>query len=199
MSRSSTASVPRFASALKSSRSIHRDDGAHALRPSLGRRQRHEWPLDRGARYVTTGRGESWLVDSSRSCARSWHIAVPGAATAVLAFMAGGYFPVTTGLSVAVLCLLLVAHVTLSERPFAGWSLALAVMAGALALFAVWAMLSGGWSDAPARALVEFDRALLVPADAGVHRAARARPGAIWRRCCAGWRWRSRRRAPSRC
>jgi O-antigen ligase len=68
---------------------------------------------------------------------------------------------VTTGLAVAVLCLLLVAHVTLSENPFAGWSSALAVMAAALALFVVWTMLSGDWSDSPARALVESNRALL--------------------------------------
>ena len=29
-----------------------------------------------------------------------------------------------------------------------------------LALFAVWTLLSAGWSDAPARAMIEFDRAL---------------------------------------
>ena len=92
---------------------------------------------------------------------RSWHVAVPGAATAILAFLAGGYFPVTTGLAVAVLCLLLVAHVTLAERPFAGWSVPLAVMASASTLFVVWTMLSGGWSDSPTRALIESDRALL--------------------------------------
>ena len=86
---------------------------------------------------------------------------MPGVATAVLAFLAGGYFAVTTGLAVAVLCLLLVAHVTLSENPFAGWSSALAVMGSALALFVVWTMLSGDWSDSPARALVESNRALL--------------------------------------
>ena len=77
------------------------------------------------------------------------------------AFMAGGYFAVTTGLSVACLCLLLVAHVTITERPFAGWSAQLAVMAGALALFVVLALLSGEWSNSPARALVESNRALL--------------------------------------
>ena len=76
---------------------------------------------------------------------RSWHVVVPGAATAALAFLAGGYFAVTTGLSVACLCLLLVAHVTITERPFAGWSAPLAVMAGSLALFVVWTMLSGEW------------------------------------------------------
>ena len=88
-------------------------------------------------------------------------MAVPGAATVILAFLAGGFFAVTTGFAVAVLCLMLVAHVTLSERPAAGWSLALAVMASALALFVVWTMLSGDWSNAPARALVESNRALL--------------------------------------
>ena len=61
----------------------------------------------------------------------------------------------------AALCLLLVARVTISEDPFAGWSAALAVMAFALALFAGWTLLSGDWSDAPGRALIEFDRALL--------------------------------------
>jgi O-antigen ligase len=92
---------------------------------------------------------------------KRWHLAVPAAATLVLAFLAGGYFAVTTGLAVACLCLLLVAHVTIAERPAAGWSGPLAVMAGALALFAVWTMVSGGWSDSPVRALVESDRALL--------------------------------------
>jgi hypothetical protein len=92
---------------------------------------------------------------------RSWHVAVPGLATAALAFFAGGFFAVTTGLAAAVLCLLLVVHVTLSQRPFAGWSFALAAMASALALFALWTLLSGDWSDSPVRALVESDRALL--------------------------------------
>ena len=86
---------------------------------------------------------------------------MPGAATAALAFLAGGFFAVTTAVAVAALCLLLIVHVTLSEQPFAGWSLALAVTASALALFTVWTLLSGGWSDSPARALVESDRALL--------------------------------------
>ncbi len=115
---------------------------------------------------------------------RSWHVAVPGAATAILAFQAGGYFAVTTGLAVGVLCLLLVAHVTLSERPFAGWSVLLAVMSGALALFVVWTMLSGGWSDSPVRALIESDRALLyllMLAFIGLHARAPGRLGALLR------------------
>jgi O-antigen ligase len=90
-----------------------------------------------------------------------WHLAVPGLATGILAFLAGGYFPIATGLAVAALCFLLVARLTISERPVAGWSPSLAAMAFALALFAGWTLLSGDWSDAPVRALIEFDRALL--------------------------------------
>jgi O-antigen ligase len=90
-----------------------------------------------------------------------WHLAVPGLATAILAFLAGGYFPIATGLAAAALCLLLVARLTISEMPVAGWSPPLAAMAFALALFAAWTLASGEWSDSPVRALIEFDRALL--------------------------------------
>ena len=100
----------------------------------------------------------------------------------------------------AVLCLLLVAHVTLAERPFAGWSSALAVMAAALALFAVWTLLSGDWSDAPARALVEFDRALLYLLVLVFVGPARARPRGPARGAAALGRAGDRgRRAWSRC
>lgn len=49
----------------------------------------------------------------------------------------------------------------MARRPFAGWSGALALASGALALFGVWALLSALWSDAPVRSLTEFDRVLL--------------------------------------
>jgi hypothetical protein len=86
---------------------------------------------------------------------------VPGALTVALAFRAGGFFPDTAGLAAGLLCLLLVARVTLAERPFAGWSAPLALTSGVLALFCAWTLASSGWSNAPARAVVEFDRALL--------------------------------------
>ena len=91
----------------------------------------------------------------------NWLLVLPGALTAVLAFVAGGFFPGTTGLVAGLLCLLLVARVTLVDRPFAGWSGALGLAAAALGLFATWVLLSSGWSNSPARALPEFDRALL--------------------------------------
>jgi hypothetical protein len=93
--------------------------------------------------------------------AANWQLALPAALTVTLAFIAGGFFPGTIGLAAGLLCLLLLARLTLAERPFAGWSAALAVTTGVLALFCVWTLASSGWSDAPARAMTEFDRALL--------------------------------------
>ena len=93
--------------------------------------------------------------------AANWQLALPAALTLALAFLAGGFFAGTVGLTAGLLCLLLVARLTLAERPFAGWSASLAVTAGVLALFCAWTLGSVAWSDAPARALVEFDRALL--------------------------------------
>ena len=58
------------------------------------------------------------------------------------------------------MALLLVGRITLGDRPFSGWSPALAVATGALALLAAWTLLSAGWSGAPSRAMIEFDRAL---------------------------------------
>jgi hypothetical protein len=89
-----------------------------------------------------------------------WQVLLPAALTLVLAFRAGGFFYGTTALLAVVLALLLVARVTLGRTPFAGWSPALAAVAGALALLACWTLMSATWSDAPFRALSEFDRTL---------------------------------------
>ena len=89
----------------------------------------------------------------------NWLLVLPGALTAVLAFMAGGFFPGTTGLVAGLLCLLLVARVTLVDRPFAGWSGALGLAAAALGLFATWILLSSGWSNLrPERCLSSIAR-----------------------------------------
>ena len=88
-------------------------------------------------------------------------LALPGALTAYTGFQAGGFFAGTQGFLVVVLAIALVLWVTLAGNPLAGASPALAIAAGALALFAVWVLVSASWSDSPARALLEFDRALL--------------------------------------
>jgi O-Antigen ligase len=78
-----------------------------------------------------------------------------------LGFNAGGFFPGTVGFGALAAGALLLAWVTLAVRPFEGASLPLLVAVGALTLYAVWVLASAAWSHAPARALIEFDRALL--------------------------------------
>ncbi len=65
------------------------------------------------------------------------------------------------GLVALTFALVVVSRITLARAPFAGWSPALVLASGALAAFAVWILVSAFWSDAPGRAITEFDRALL--------------------------------------
>ena len=88
-------------------------------------------------------------------------LALPGALTAYFAFNAGGFFAQTPALVAVVLTLVFVVRVTTAEAPFAGFGWPLAAAAAALALYCLWTLLSGIWSDSPARALIEFDRALV--------------------------------------
>lgn len=76
-------------------------------------------------------------------------------------FQAGGFFPGSVAVFAVVLALVLVLRLTLAQRPFAGLSAPLAVAGGGLGLFAVWTLVSNAWSDAPGRALLEYDRVLL--------------------------------------
>ena len=87
--------------------------------------------------------------------------ALPGALTVYFSFNAGGYLPSAPAFVAITLALLLVLRVTIIDAPFAGFSAPLGLAVGALALYAVWTLLSAGWSDASARALIEFDRALV--------------------------------------
>jgi O-Antigen ligase len=88
------------------------------------------------------------------------YLALPAAFTTGLALRAGGFFPATAGVLCVLLVLLLVLRVTVAQHPFAGWSQALAVSAGALALLTAWTLVSGTWSQSPIRAMIEFDRSL---------------------------------------
>lgn len=88
-------------------------------------------------------------------------LALPGALTVYFAFNAGGFFPETPAFVAIVLILVLVVRITTADDPFAGFSWPLAVAAGALALYCVWVLVSGSWSDAPGRAFIEFDRAFM--------------------------------------
>jgi hypothetical protein len=97
---------------------------------------------------------------ADRLSASRLHVLVPALLAALFAFHAGGFFPGVTGVVAAGLACCLAVRLTIARNPVAGWSAALSVAAGGLTLFAAWTLLSGTWSDAPARALIEFDRAL---------------------------------------
>lgn len=93
---------------------------------------------------------------------RSSHLALlPGALTVYLGYSSGGYFPPAIGTACVVLAIALVLRLTLAERPLEGFGGPAALAAGALALLAVWTIASSAWSDAPGRALLDFDRVLL--------------------------------------
>jgi O-antigen ligase len=96
---------------------------------------------------------------------RKWLSAASFAAPAALllffAFRAGGFFPAEHALVALAAIGALLLRVTLVEHPFAGVSRPLAVAAAATAFLAAWVLLSGSWSDAPGRALLEYDRALV--------------------------------------
>jgi O-antigen ligase len=86
---------------------------------------------------------------------------LPAALTVYFAFSSGGYFVGATGIAAAALAVVLAARVTLGKLPFAGVSPALLVTAAALAFYTLWTLISALVSGAPARALLEYDRALL--------------------------------------
>jgi O-antigen ligase len=86
---------------------------------------------------------------------------LPGALTVHLAFNAGGYFAGEPAAVAIILLVVLAGRVMLVSDPAAGVGRGLLVAALALALFALWTLVSSSWSDAPGRALIEFDRALL--------------------------------------
>jgi O-antigen ligase len=88
-------------------------------------------------------------------------VLLPGALIVYLGFNAGGFFPTTPAVVTIALLAVLAVRVCTARNPFEGFSPQLAVGASALALYALWTLLSGTWSHAPARALLEFDRALL--------------------------------------
>jgi hypothetical protein len=92
---------------------------------------------------------------------RPWHLLIGGVLTAWFAFRAGGFFPGAVGVAAAALALVLVLRVTVARAPWAGWSPLAAVVAAAGAAYGCWLLVSVAWSDAPGRAVPDFNRAVL--------------------------------------
>ena len=86
---------------------------------------------------------------------------LPGALTVYLSFNGGGFFVEAPALAAIAVAIVLAVRTTLARRPFEGLGVPAAVVGGALALYAVWTLLSATWSDAPGRATLEADRVLL--------------------------------------
>ena len=86
---------------------------------------------------------------------------LPGALTVYISFNGGGFFVGTPALIAVILAALLILWLLLAPDPFATVNRRLALAIGALGLFALWTLISSGWSDSPGRALISFDRALL--------------------------------------
>jgi len=84
-----------------------------------------------------------------------------GGSLIYLSFNAGGYFPTAPAFVTIVLCQALVLRTALADRPFEGFSRALAAPLAALVLYGAWQLASALWSHATARALDEYDRTLL--------------------------------------
>jgi O-antigen ligase len=80
---------------------------------------------------------------------------------AALCFNGGGYYAGTTGVAAAVVAFGLCARTALVRRPFAGLGLATAVVGAIFALLTLFTLASLAWSDAPARAIIEYNRTLL--------------------------------------
>src|SRR5437588_1862496 len=76
-------------------------------------------------------------------------------------FNVGGFFPGTVGFACVMVIQLLIVRVLLGDHPFEGVSRGVLVTGAALAGFVAWVLLSGLWSHAHDRTLIEFDRGLL--------------------------------------
>lgn len=86
---------------------------------------------------------------------------LPGALVVYFAFEGGGFFAGSVGLVALVLTASLLVRVLVAEQPFAGSTRSHAIVVGVFAAYAAWTLASALWSNAEARALVEFDRTLM--------------------------------------
>ena len=103
----------------------------------------------------------------ARRVAMAALLLLPGGLVLFFSSHSGGFYPDAIAIGALVLLVALMLRVTTAGDPFEGVSRWGAVVAAAMGLFALWQLLSWQWSDAPGRALLEFDRSLLYLVRAG--------------------------------
>lgn len=86
---------------------------------------------------------------------------LPGALVVYFSFNSGGFFPSSVGFVTLLVIAMIVLRVLVAERPFAGFTTRLGIVAALFTGYAAWTLASQLWSDTQDRALIEFDRALL--------------------------------------
>jgi O-antigen ligase/polysaccharide polymerase Wzy-like membrane protein len=86
---------------------------------------------------------------------------LPGALVVYFSFNSGGFFPSSVGFVTLLVTAMSVLRVLVAERPFAGFTARLGIVAALFTGYAAWTLASQLWSDTQDRALIEFDRALL--------------------------------------
>jgi O-Antigen ligase len=86
---------------------------------------------------------------------------VPSGLFLGLGLASGGFFPDSVSVAVVAVIVIFAVRVASSPASFTGMSVALSVVAVALIAFATWTLVSGSWSGASARAVLEYNRALL--------------------------------------
>src|SRR3954469_4491805 len=97
----------------------------------------------------------------SSAWSATWAAIALAALGAYLAFHSGAFFPGATGVAVVLLAVAVAARLTLSSQPLVGLGRGLGVAVAAMTGLALWTLISFWWSDAPGRAVIEFDRVLL--------------------------------------
>lgn len=105
--------------------------------------------------------GPGRLAGRGRALGTGALLILPAALLVYLSFNGGGFFAGGPAVAAVAVLVAMVLRVTLADRPFEGFGPGVAVGAVGLGLLAVLALTSAAWSDAPSRALLEFDRVLL--------------------------------------
>ena len=118
--------------------------GPHAAPPDQREIRDSETPVAETARFAMTAL-----------------MLLPGALIIFTGFNAGGYFPGTPAIAAIVLTQILLVRIVRSRLPFEGLAPITLVAIAALGLYALMTLVSGFWSHASGRALIEFDRAWL--------------------------------------